>query len=84
MFGMTLEGDMLDSFVGELGNMIGGNMSTNLSQSGVSINITPPTVIVGQTKLSGFNQALRVLASLKNVEDLNLILAIEESNHKGC
>jgi chemotaxis protein CheX len=46
MFGMPLEGEMLESFAGELGNMIGGTISTGVSAKGISIDITPPTVLV--------------------------------------
>lgn len=77
MFGMALQGDMLDSFVGELGNMIAGNLATDLYQSGITIDITPPTVIVGQTKLSGFHQAVNIPVSIKEVGNLSLVLALE-------
>lgn len=40
MFGMALEGEMLSSFAGELGNMIAGGMATNLAEDGVFIDIT--------------------------------------------
>ena len=32
MFGMVIEGEMLESFAGELGNMIAGTLSTSISQ----------------------------------------------------
>lgn len=78
MFGMPVEGEMFDSFVGELGNMIAGNTSMTLAQRGVSIDITPPTVIIGQTKLSGFSQALSVAIFVQNIGEMTLILGIEE------
>ncbi|CAH0312207.1 CheY-P phosphatase CheX [Peribacillus simplex] len=47
MFGMPLEGEMLESFAAELGNMLAGNIATSLAGENTLIDITPPTVIVG-------------------------------------
>lgn len=49
MFGMevnTLE-EMAKSAIAELGNMIMGNVSTEFYNTGIKIDITPPTVLVG-------------------------------------
>ncbi|GMA51229.1 CheY-P phosphatase CheX [Alicyclobacillus contaminans] len=78
MFGMRIEGEMLESFVGELGNMIGGTMCTNVSQDGVLLDITPPTVFVGDIKLSGFRHALSVPVELETKGILQLVLIVEE------
>ncbi|MCI0184463.1 chemotaxis protein CheX [Sulfoacidibacillus ferrooxidans] len=51
MFEMELEGDMLDSFVGELGNMLSGNWATRISAT-VRVEIAPPVVLKGSTQLS--------------------------------
>src|SRR5690625_2649841 len=40
MYGMPLEGEMLQSFSGELGNMIAGGISTDLFQNKTDIAIT--------------------------------------------
>lgn len=77
MFGMKLEGEMLESFAGELGNMIAGNLSIHISQLGLEMDITPPTVLVGQTKVSGFEKALRLPINLENAGDLVIILMLE-------
>ena len=45
MFGMELEGDMLISFTGELGNMIGGKVSMQISNLGIHTDITTPNVL---------------------------------------
>ncbi|HYF83926.1 MAG TPA: chemotaxis protein CheX [Clostridia bacterium] len=49
MFGMEVNAleDMAKSAIAELGNMIMGNVSTEFSNSGIKIDITPPTVLVG-------------------------------------
>jgi chemotaxis protein CheX len=78
MYGMALEGDMLESFVGELGNMIAGTMSTQVSQAGILIDITPPTVIVGDTKFTGFGRALSVPLTIADAGDLRMLLILEE------
>lgn len=78
MFGMPLEGEMLESFTGELANMIAGNLATVVSQKDVEIDITPPTVIVGSTKMYGFERAFRVPVQLEDRGSLQLFLMIEE------
>lgn len=77
MFGMFLEGEMLESFAGELGNMIAGNLSTTISQRGFEMDITPPTVFVGQTKIYGFNRAFRLPIHVANLGILEIVLAVE-------
>lgn len=53
MGGMPIENldDIAKSAISELGNMILGNTATLLSNMGVTIDITPPTLFVGE-KLS--------------------------------
>lgn len=77
MYGMQLEGEMLESFTGELGNMIAGHLATNASQYELIMDITPPTVLVGDTKLTGFSQAIRVPINLTPTGHLDIILMIE-------
>src|SRR5699024_11042967 len=54
MCGMEVTGDMLSSFSGEYGNMLAGSISTNIASEGISIDITSPSLIEGQAKISGF------------------------------
>ncbi|GMB08304.1 chemotaxis protein CheX [Thermolongibacillus altinsuensis] len=77
MFGMQLEGEMLESFTGELGNMIAGNLATIISQKGITIDITPPTVLVGQTKIYGFDKAFRVPVHIEGKGEIQLILTMD-------
>ncbi|MFC3883336.1 chemotaxis protein CheX [Bacillus songklensis] len=44
MFGMEIEGAMLQSFTCELGNMIAGNFATEATNVQVSLDITPPCI----------------------------------------
>ncbi|MFA9558180.1 chemotaxis protein CheX [Evansella sp. AB-rgal1] len=66
MYGMELEGEMLESFVGELGNQISGHMVTTLSQNSFSLNISPPTVIVGKSKYTAFKNAIKLSVEVDN------------------
>lgn len=77
MFGMPLEGEMLESFSAELGNMIAGNLATTLAQSNTIIDITPPTVLFGRSRMSGFERALSLPIQLENVGTLRAIFIIE-------
>lgn len=44
MFGMEVEGAMLQSFTCELGNMIAGNLATEATNAQVSLDITTPSL----------------------------------------
>lgn len=77
MFGMPLEGEMLESFTGELGNMIAGNLCTTVAGN-LEIDITPPTVIVGTSKLFGFQHAFKLPVDLTGVGEMTIILTIDE------
>ncbi|HYE08656.1 MAG TPA: chemotaxis protein CheX [Patescibacteria group bacterium] len=50
MFGMEVNSleEMAKSAIAELGNMIMGNVSTEFYNTGIRIDITPPTVLVGK------------------------------------
>ncbi len=77
MCGIALEGEMLHSFVGEMANMIAGNTSTLLSGRGKQIDITPPTVMVGELRLYGFKRGIRVTVHLEAVGPVNTILLLQ-------
>ena len=77
MFGMPLEGEMLESFAAELGNMIAGNIATSLSKNEIEMDITPPTVLVGHAKMYGFDKAISLSIKLENIGNMRAILMIE-------
>ncbi|WAH39287.1 chemotaxis protein CheC [Alicyclobacillus dauci] len=66
--------------MGELANMMAGSICTAVSNKGFSLDITPPTVMVGQTKLSGFQQACCVPISITDAGVLRVIVMIEDAN----
>lgn len=77
MFGMLLEGEMLHSCIGEIANMIAGKTSTIIYQKGHTIDITPPTVMVGQMKIYGFERGISVNLNILDVGGINIILLLQ-------
>ncbi|QSO51410.1 chemotaxis protein CheX [Alicyclobacillus curvatus] len=77
MYGMALEGEMLESFVGEIGNMVAGNAASDLSSKGLQINISPPTVLVGSTKITGFEQGIQIPLEIEGLGPMNVFLIME-------
>ncbi|HWO76343.1 MAG TPA: chemotaxis protein CheX [Bacillus sp. (in: firmicutes)] len=78
MFGMPLMGEMVESFSGELGNMIGGHLSTLLSEKGIQVDITPPQTIVGQPTQYNCKEAYKLAASFGGSDKMNIWLIVEE------
>lgn len=76
MFGMPLEGDMLDSFTGELGNMIAGNLATSIANTGVDMDITPPSLLIGNTQITEFDKGLSLPIHLSSVGSFTIILMV--------
>ncbi|WP_062356529.1 chemotaxis protein CheX [Bacillus kwashiorkori] len=79
MFGMPVTGEMLESFAGELGNMVVGNLSTIISQQGLTMDITPPTVFVGETSIYGFKKAFHLPIKCDQIGQLEVVLMLEET-----
>ncbi|QDP41032.1 chemotaxis protein CheX [Radiobacillus deserti] len=79
MFGMPLEGEMLSSFSGELGNMIAGSLSTTLASKGITTDITYPTVMEGESKLSGFDSSILVNINFGTTGLMEIYLLIDNS-----
>lgn len=77
MFGMQIEGEMLTSFSGELGNMIAGGMSTNVIESGIKTDITYPVVLEGNTALTGFKKGIKVPVSLGDTGEMDIYLLLD-------
>ena len=77
MFGMPVEGDMLSSFSGELGNMIAGNLSTIIGEKGINMDITHPTIIQGDTNISGYRQALNMTVKYEHAGEMAICLLID-------
>lgn len=78
MFGMSIEGEMVESFTGELGNMVAGNLCTILEKGGLVLDISPPTVMTGTTKFYGFKKAFKLPVKLIDGRSLSIILTIDD------
>lgn len=77
MYGMELEGDMLSSFSGELGNMLAAGISTHMESQGVKTDITSPSIIEGNMKLSGFDRAYNIQISCANTGIINIYVLLD-------
>ncbi|WP_163536532.1 chemotaxis protein CheX [Gracilibacillus sp. YIM 98692] len=76
LYGMQLSDDMLDSFSGELGNMIAGGISTHLANQEIHTDITHPTIISGNAQLTGFKRVLEVHIDYQNIGDMKMSLLL--------
>ena len=77
MYGMPLNGEMLQSFSAELGNMIAGSISTNLSKNNTDVIISTPTILQGETILFGYKQALELSVSFKDIGHIKACLLLD-------
>lgn len=77
MYGFMLEGEMIQSFVGELTNMIGGHVVSYLSGK-MNVFLTPPTVLVGQVQLYGAKTAFVAPVKLGENMFFSLYFLLEE------
>lgn len=82
MFGMEVNAleDMAKSAIAELGNMIMGNVSTEFYNSGVKIDITPPTILVGSDMAVSTKSAKTICVPLilENIGKIEIDVAITE------
>lgn len=83
MFGMPIEGEMLQSFSGELGNMIVGGFSTNIMEKEIKTDITAPTIMQGSTTLSGYENAYELLFTMEQVGKIKIFFLLDELMVKG-
>jgi chemotaxis protein CheX len=77
MFGMPLQDEMLVSFSGELGNMLAGGLSTIIVEKGITTDITAPTIMDGNTMLSGYERSLVLPVTFESIGELNLYLLLD-------
>jgi len=82
MFGMQVTAleEMGKSAIAELGNMIMGNVSTEFYNNGIKIDITPPTVMVGNdiaitTKLQ---KTICIPLALENAGKIDIDVSITD------
>jgi chemotaxis protein CheX len=78
MFGMALEGEMLHSFVGELANMVAGNICSFISNKGWQVDITPPTILMGEMKWFDSVKVFSFPMAIQDVGKISIILLLQE------
>lgn len=78
MFGMPLEGEMLRSFTGEFGNMLGGSLATMMSHQGIESDITAPTILQGESTLSGFDQSIILSVSYEELGEIDIVVMMNQ------
>lgn len=76
MFGMQIEEEMLASFSGELGNMIAGGIATKVVEEDITIDITVPTIMQGNTTLSGYEKAINLTAEFDEIGGMDFYLLL--------
>lgn len=76
MYGMPLEGEMLTSFSGELGNMIAGGLSTSIAQKGSIVNITTPTIMDSVTTMTGYKRIVELPIIFKDAGKMHTYLLL--------
>lgn len=75
MYGMPImDEEMLESFAGEFGNTVAGSVATKVFNSGIKIEISPPTVIRGQASVSGFSHSTCIRVD----DELSFYIALED------
>lgn len=72
IFGMAVDGDMLTSLTGELGNMIAGGMSTHIAEKGMKTDITSPTIMQGDARLSGYKKVIALKVDYTNIGTMDI------------
>ncbi len=61
IFGMPMEGEMLDSCAQEFVNIIAGGTTTLLSNRGITADITPPSLLNASTSVEGCKGGLALI-----------------------
>jgi Predicted inhibitor of MCP methylation, homolog of CheC len=72
VFGMPMEGEMLDSCAQEIVNIIAGGTTTVLSGRGIAADITPPTLLNASASVEGYEGGLAL--NIEEVGTMRIIL----------
>ncbi|MDR6885362.1 chemotaxis protein CheC [Bacillus sp. 3255] len=74
VFGMYMEGEMLDSCVSEIANIIAGGTTTILGDQGVTLDITTPSLLQDGFDYNERSGRLTMPISIETVGDIRVIL----------
>jgi chemotaxis protein CheX len=78
MYGVNLEGEILHSFVGELANMLAGNICSFISRKSTNVDITTPTILMGELKLYNYKNGYSITVDVHDVGEISIILLVQE------
>lgn len=71
---MPVTDEMLASFSGELDNVLAGGIATNIVNQDVT---TDPTMMQGDTTLSGYEKSIQLTATFEGNRDLEIYLLVD-------
>lgn len=74
IFGMYMEGEMLDSCVSEIANIIAGGTTTILGEQGVLLDITTPSLLQDNFHFNEHANKLMLPISIETVGDIRVVL----------
>lgn len=77
LYGFELDGDLLESFVGEFGNMVAGKLCSFSAAENIQLDITTPTVMIGETQIPIIQHTFSLPISITDIGDINLLLTVE-------
>ncbi|UOQ42754.1 chemotaxis protein CheX [Halobacillus salinarum] len=80
MFGMPLEGEMLNSFTKELANMVAGHLSTRVSKSDLALQITTPQVMDTYSVNSRHHYSFKIPVQFQDDHKLTLFLIVDKGS----
>ncbi|MBO9599531.1 MAG: chemotaxis protein CheX [Cohnella sp.] len=72
IFGMPMEGEMLDSCAQEIANIIAGGTTTLLSNRGIAADITPPSLLNGSASVADYAGGLALI--IEEVGNMRILL----------
>lgn len=72
IFGMPMEGEMLDSCAQEIANIIAGGTTTLLSSRGIVADITPPSLLNASASVEGYAGGLALI--IEEVGNMRILL----------
>ncbi len=72
IFGMPMEGEMLDSCAQVIVNIIAGGTTTPLSCRGIAADITPPSLLNASTSVEGYEGGLALF--IEEVGTMRILL----------
>ncbi|WNR42676.1 chemotaxis protein CheX [Paenibacillus roseipurpureus] len=74
VFGMYMEGEMLDSCVSEIANIIAGGTTTILGEQGISLDITTPSLLEDNFDWKDQGNKLTLPISIDAVGEIRVVL----------